>query len=205
MHGLARRLSSFTILAAVMVAAAGPTRAQGLNQLREDIIALDLASEQGMLHLITVAGDFLDAGKINTAIKPLNALAHVIDQNGEIDSSTADALLSSIESVIDAVVAGPQQWWCDQDQDGYTVDAGVSYFAPSPYCSNDPGLGPDSNDNDPDVNGNLKKEWWCDYDGDYYTVYMGWFYTAPSEYCYNNPLAGVECNDFDDTQHNPCP
>jgi hypothetical protein len=187
---------SLTILATALAGAAGPARAQSLGQLKEDIIALDLASEQGMLHLIFVAEDFLDVGKIGQAIKPLNALAHVIDAESEIDSSTADALLSSIESVIDVLVAGPQQWWCDQDGDGYTVDGGVSYFAPSAYCSNDPGLGPDSDDNDAGVN--TLQHWWCNYDGDGYWVDMGMAYTAPSPYCVSANEDPGGCEDFDD-------
>jgi hypothetical protein len=200
MHRLAKRFLSFIPLAAALAVAAGPVRAQSLEQLKEDIVALEVASEQGMLHLIFVAEDFIDVGKIGQAIKPLNALAHVIVHESEIDSSTAEALFDSIESVIDVLVTGPQQWWCDADADGYTVDGGVSYFAPSAYCSTDPGLGPDSDDNDPNVTG-LLKEWWCDYDGDHWTVYMGFSYLPPSEYCSNDPQIGPDGDDNDNYSH----
>jgi hypothetical protein len=197
MHRLVKRFLSLTILATVLLAASGPARAQSLEQLQEDIIALDLASGQGMLHLIYVAEDRIDAGRSDLAIKALNALAHVIDKESEIDNSTADALLSSIELSIDVLIADPQEWWCDQDGDGYTVYMGVSYFAPSVYCSNDPGLGLDSDDNDPNVPGSSLQEWWADYDGDGALVYLGSSYTAPTEYAFASPVP-PPCLDIDD-------
>ena len=198
MHRLAKRFLSFIPLAAALAGAAGPAKAQSLQQLAEDIVALNVSSEQAMLHLIIVTDTFIDNGKTGQAMKTLNALAHVIDSESEIDSSTADALFVSIESIADALVAGPQQWWCDADADGYTVDAGESYFAPSAYCSNDPGLGPDSDDNDPNVPGASLQHWWCDYDGDGLFVDMGMAYTAPSPYCFASSVDPGALPDSDD-------
>jgi hypothetical protein len=45
----------------------------------------------------------------------------------------------------------PEQWYCDQDGDGCTIDEGVTDFYclnPDPDCLHDPLFGPDSNDND---------------------------------------------------------
>jgi hypothetical protein len=198
MHRFARSLFFLTLLAGVLAIANAPARAQSLEQLKADINALDLASEQGMLHLIYVAQDRLDAGRSDLAIKALNSLAHVIDHAGEIDNSTADDLLLSIELSIDVLIVGPQEWWCDHDGDGYTVYGGVSYFAPSAYCSNDPGFGHDIDDSNAGIPGAGLRQWWCDYDLDTKYVYVGSSYTAPSENCVAESFDPGGCPDLDD-------
>jgi hypothetical protein len=202
MDRFARRFLSFTILATVLAGAAGPARAQTLEELELAILELNLPQENGLLHQIDLADMFIDKEKINAAVGVLNGLIAMIEANPFIDTPVAEDLVSFTESVIDQVLVGPTDWYCDYDGDGYTVYAGVSYLPPDPYCSNDPGLGSDSDDFDPNVNGALK-EWWCDYDQDGYYFYMGWSYTAPNPYCVEDPGdgyppgSGEDCYDFD--------
>jgi hypothetical protein len=209
MHRLATRFLSLTLLATVLVGAAGFARAQTPEQL-EALVQLYVPHPQGLLQQLDVAENLFDAGNIAASRHVFETLELAIvnrvgpGPNG-ISSSTAETLLVFTDSIIGALDAGPTDWWCDYDGDQYTVYWGVSYFAPNPYCYNDPLLGPDNDDNNPNVPGAGLQHWWRNCDGDSTWVDMGMAYTCPcppgagSCIWAANPVDPGFCPDTDDT------
>jgi hypothetical protein len=127
---------------------------------------------------------------------------------------TSGHLLSGGNILIhDTAQAGTsREWWCDYDGDGYTVSGGVSCTAPSPFCSESSGLGPDCNDNDPTAT--VAKHWYYDCDLDGWGAPAGESCTPPScTPCQNlfppscprdNEGSGLDCDDFDNTISGGC-
>ena len=124
----------------------------------------------------------------------------VYDANGA-QVYTSGGLLSGGNILIhdSANAVSPSEWFCDNDGDGYTVSAGVSCAAPSSSCSQNPGLGADCDDNNPNITTGVS-HWWCDSDEDGYYADYGFSCTAPVGFgsCSDHISGGgIDCNDND--------
>ena len=129
----------------------------------------------------------------------------VYDPNGA-QVYTSGGLLSRgnilIHDAADAV--SPREWFCDNDGDGYTVSGDVSCAAPSPGCSDNPGLGADCDDNNPNITTG-GAHWWCDNDGDLYWMDYGFSCTAPFGNCVTtDPGDQIDYYDEDPNETGPC-